>query len=387
MTTPTAPPPGPPRPITITAAASAPLEPDLIPPDTGPAQPAAAKPPTVLTRGTLPSWVPWVICAASAATGLGLGGLLGLHRALAVAFAAALVVTALPMLSWRVEGARRAKDRLVTVVVTIAFSLALLPLLSLLMTVTSNGLARLDWEFLSQDMLGVIGPGGGALHAVVGTLLITGAAAVISVPIGVMCAVYLVEYGRGRLARAVTLLVDVMTGIPSIVAGLFAFALFAIFLGPGVRFGIGGAVALSVLMVPIVVRSVEEMLKLVPNELREASYALGVPKWRTVLRVVLRMAAPGIATGVTIAVSRVIGETAPLLIIAGSTTRVNADLFDGRMSSLPIFTYYSYSIPGARPEFGIDRAWAAALTLFILVMALNLLARLISRFFKFSTSR
>nr|MDT0660273.1 phosphate ABC transporter permease PstA [Micromonospora sp. DSM 115978] len=339
-----------------------------------------------MTRGILPTWA--VLAIVGGAVAVGLAAILaGVAVPMAVVYAVLLILVALPVISWRVEGARRAKDRLVTVVVSIAFSLAILPLLSLLITVASNGIGRLDGEFLTSDMVGVLGPGGGALHAIVGTLLITGAATVISVPIGVMCAVYLVEYGKGRLARAVTLLVDVMTGIPSIVAGLFAFALFAIFFGPSIRFGIGGAVALSVLMIPVVVRSVEEMLKLVPNELREASYALGVPKWRTVIKVVLRTAAAGIATGVTIAIARVIGETAPLLIIAGSTTRVNGDLFDGRMSSLPIFTYYSYSIPGARPEFGIDRAWAAALTLFIIVMALNLIARVISHYFTLKTSR
>jgi phosphate transport system permease protein len=233
----------------------------------------------------------------------------------------------------------------------------------------------------------VLGEGGGAYHAIIGTLLMTGAATVISVPIGVMCAVYLVEYGRGRLARSVTLMVDVMTGIPSIVAGLFAFALFALFFGPSIRFGLGGAVALSVLMIPVVVRSVEEMLKLVPNELREAAYALGVPKWRTIVKVVLPTAAAGIATGVTIAVARVIGETAPLLIIAGSSNTLNWDLTDGRMAALPVYTYYSYTIPGVPPQFGVERAWAAAMTLFVIVMALNLIARGISRFFGTKRSR
>ncbi|MEV7230015.1 MULTISPECIES: phosphate ABC transporter permease PstA [Polymorphospora] len=350
--------------------------------------PAAPAEKTVsLTSGNLPRWAPWTVVAVSALVGV-IGYVVLDWAALPSALLGiALLVIALPVLAHVVEGPRKAKDRLVTIAVSVAFSLAILPLLSLLWTVASNGIDRLDWQFLTSDMRGVVGPGGGAQHAIVGTLLITLAAAVISVPIGVMCAVYLVEYGRGRLARAVTLLVDVMTGIPSIVAGLFAFALFSIFFGPGIRFGIGGAVALSVLMIPVVVRSVEEMLKLVPNELREASYALGVPKWRTVIKVVLRTAAAGIATGVTIAIARVIGETAPLLIIAGSTTVLNTDLFDGRMSSLPIFTYYSYSIPGARAEFGVERAWAAALTLFIIVMALNLVARLISRYFSLSNSR
>ncbi len=149
--------------------------------------------------------------------------------------------------------------------------------------------------------------------------------------------------------------------------------------GPGIRLGIGGAVALSLLMIPIVVRSAEEMLKLVPHELREASYALGVPQWRTILKVVLPTAMAGIITGITLAVARVIGETAPLLIIAGSTDSVNMNLFDGRMMTLPVFIYYSFTQPGVPAQFGIDRAWGAALVLIVIVMVLNLLARLLGR--------
>jgi len=230
-------------------------------------------------------------------------------------------------------------------------------------------------------MRNVVGEGGGAQHAIAGTLIITGLAAIISIPIGMLTAIYLVEYGRGRLARWVTFLVDVMTGIPSIVAGLFAYALFVLFFGPGVRFGIGGAVALSVLMVPVVVRAAEEMLKLVPAELREASYALGVPKWRTILKVVLPAAAAGIATGITLAVARVIGETAPLLLIVGTTASLNLDPFNGRMATLPVFTFYSFFTPGANPEPNLDRAWTAALVLMIIVLGLNFAARAIASVF------
>ena len=236
-------------------------------------------------------------------------------------------------------------------------------------------------------MSGVVGEGGGAYHAIVGTLIITGLAALISVPIGLMTAIYLVEYGTGKLKRAITFLVDVMTGIPSIVAGLFAYALFAVFFGPGVRLGIGGAVALSVLMIPVVVRSSEEILKLVPNELREASLALGVPRWRTIVKVVLPTAAAGLGTGVTLAIARVIGETAPLLVIVGITNSTNFNPFDGRMATLPVFSYYQLTQPGVPPEFAIDRAWTAALVLIIIVMGLNIVARLISRYFAPKTGR
>jgi phosphate transport system permease protein len=279
----------------------------------------------------------------------------------------------------QVDPRRRRTDLLAKVLVTAAFALAMVPLVSLVWIVVSRGLRLFSASFLSTDMTGVYGEmtSGGAVHAIVGTLLVTGAAALISVPVGLLTAIYLVEYGRGPLAKAITFLVDVMTGIPSIVAGLFAFALFTLIFGPAFRAGIMGAVALAVLMTPVVIRSVEEMLRLVPHELREASLALGVPKWLTIVKVVLRTAAAGIVTGIMLAVARVIGETAPLLITVGQLQQMNWDLFDGRMMTLPVFAYRQYAQGGV----GIDRAWAAALTLVLIVMALNLLARLVSRWF------
>jgi phosphate transport system permease protein len=205
---------------------------------------------------------------------------------------------------------------------------------------------------------------------------------VISVPIGLLSAVYLVEYGgASRMASSIRFLVDVMTGIPSIVAGLFAYALFVVFFGPGVHMGFGGGVALSLLMIPIVVRSSEEMLKLVPTDLREAAYALGVPKWKTIVKVVLPTALAGIITGITLAVARVIGETAPLLIIAGSTDSTNFNLFKDQMMTLPVFIYYSYTQPGNHPEIARPMAWGAALVLILIVLVLNLLARVLGRIF------
>ena len=298
----------------------------------------------------------------------------------AVVLAAVLNVVISYVLSRIIEGRRKAKDRLMTGLVTTAFLIALLPLISLVFTAVSNGLPRFDSTFFNASMRNIVGEGGGGLHAIIGTLLITGAATIISVPIGLMTAIYLVEYGRGRLARAITFFVDVMTGIPSIVAGLFAFALFAIFFGPGIRFGIGGAVALSVLMIPVVVRSTEEMLKLVPNELREASFALGVPKWLTIVKVVLPTSIAGIITGVMLSISRIIGETAPLLIIAGLSTSMNYDLFSDRMATLPVFVYTQYANQGSDAQAYLDRAWTGALVLILIVMVLNLGARLISRF-------
>jgi phosphate ABC transporter permease subunit PstA len=286
-----------------------------------------------------------------------------------------------------VEGSRKATDRLVTCLVTTAFGIAMIPLVSLVYTVLDNGLARLDGAFFSNSMFRVVGEGGGAYHAILGTLIITALAAVISVPIGLMTAIYLVEYGSGRVKKAITFFVDVMTGIPSIVAGLFAFALFTLLFGNDVRLGVMGAIALSVLMIPVVVRSCEEVLKLVPNELREASYALGVPKWRTVVKVVLPTAIAGLGTGVTLAVARVVGETAPLLVTVGLITSTNLNPFDGRMATLPVFAYYQLTQPGTATQAFLDRAWTAALLLIILVMALNVVARLISRFFAPTTGR
>lgn len=330
--------------------------------------------------GRLPIKAPQLVLAFAATAGVGVW--LGNDSIFLGVLAAWALCFALPLWSAVVEGTRKATDRLVTVLVTSAFAIALVPLFSILIEVLTKGTAVLGIDFFTFSMRNVVGEGGGIYHAMIGTLLITGAAAVISVPIGLFAAIYLVEYGiDNRLSRWLRFLVDVMTGIPSIVAGLFAYALFVVFFGPGVRMGIGGAVALSVLMIPVVVRSSEEMLKLVPNELREASFALGVPKWRTVAKVVLPTALAGIVTGVTLAIARVIGETAPLLIIAGATDSVNFNLFDGRMATLPVFAYASQRNPGIPPEFSIDRAWGAALVLLLIVMLLNLGARLVSYYF------
>jgi phosphate transport system permease protein len=341
-----------------------------------------------LTAGRLPKWAPWALLIGSWAVMSVIFGLVAagsgaeFNIVLAIFTGTILFDVALFAITYLVEGTRQAKDRLVTSLVVTAFIIALLPLVSLMFTVLVDGLARFDIEFFSSSMRNVVGEGGGALHAIMGTLLITGMAALISVPVGLLTAIYLVEYGRGPLARAITFFVDVMTGIPSIVAGLFAFAFFAlIFDDPGIRFGFGGAVALSLLMTPVVVRSSEEMLKLVPNELREASYALGVPKWLTILKIVIPTSIAGITTGVTLAIARVIGETAPLLIIAGFTASMNYDLFNERMMSIPVFVYTQYANPGTDVQAYLDRAWTGALTLILIVMALNLIARLVARIF------
>jgi phosphate transport system permease protein len=302
----------------------------------------------------------------------------GLGRWLVLSVVVFLV--AMPAWSRLVEGKRAAVDRLVTALIWTSFGIAVLPLAWLLVVVVKNGIPAINGSFLTYSMYDVIGDEqGGIFHALIGTLFITLAAAVLSVPIGILTAIYLVEYGsRSRMARVITFLVDVMTGIPSIVAGLFALALVVLLFGPAYRMGFGGSVALSLLMIPTVVRSSEEMFRLVPDDLREASYALGVPKWRTIVRVVLPTSVGGIVTGVVLAISRVIGETAPLLVVAGATDGVNYNLFDGRMTTLPVFIFSQYA---TSTPVGYQRAWGGALVLIALVMVLNLAARLIGRVF------
>ncbi|MDQ2700530.1 MAG: phosphate ABC transporter permease PstA [Actinomycetota bacterium] len=327
----------------------------------------------------LPRWAPWATLAGGAVAGGLAAAAIGASPFVWLIFTGLITLAATASWSLLVEGRRKAVDRGMTLLVVGAFVLAMIPLLSLVYTVVSKGLARFDGEFLGSSMRGVLAEGGGAFHAAMGTLIITLVAALAAVPVGVMTAIYLVEYGKGRLKRAITFFVDVMMGIPSIVAGLFAFALFALFMGPGVRMGVMGSVALAVLMIPIVIRSTEEMLRVVPDALREASYALGVPKWLTVVRVVLPTALAGIVTGVMLSIARVIGETAPLLITTGSINSTNLNPFDGRMANLPVFVYEEYKFPGVPPEAYIERAWAGALLLILMVMILFLAARLIAR--------
>ncbi len=339
-----------------------------------------------LTMGRLPGRAP----ALTGVMAIAAAGLLTLFlgSGLATWVVVAVVFHLLGITGWSamVENRRAATDRLVTGLVWSAFGIALVPLVSLIWTVISKGAPHINSTFLTFSAFRTsLDQPVGIYHAITGTLVITLCAAVISLPIGIFTAIYLVEYGAGnRLARAITFLVDVMTGIPSIVAGLFAFAMFTAFFGAGYRAGVGGAVALSLLMIPIVVRSTEEMLRLVPGELREAAYALGTPKWRTITKVVLRTALGGIVTGVTLATARVIGETAPLLLIAGLTTRTNLNPLEGFMTTLPVFVYSQFQ-KGTPADF--DLAWGAALVLVFMVLLLNIAARVIGRIFAPRTGR
>ena len=295
--------------------------------------------------------------------------------------------------------ARKRKDMLMRVLIFLSFVVALIPLVSLLLTTIINGIERLNLDFLTHNMTYVVGGNatgtggyGGILHAIIGTLEITLGAMVISIPIGLMCAVYLVEYASGnKISRIINLLVDVMSGIPSIVAGLFAFSMFALLAGPGTINGFEGSVALSLLMIPTVVKSSQEMLKIVPNDLREAALALGVTKQRMITKIVLRTALPGIVSGCILAVARVIGETAPLLMAAGFIASTNFNLFDGQMTTLPVYVYQEYSklsanCPANAPSscvttIPMERAWAAALALIVIVLLLNIVGRVVARVF------
>nr|WP_221494312.1 phosphate ABC transporter permease PstA [Actinomadura coerulea] len=277
-----------------------------------------------------------------------------------------------------VSAGRKIKDRVVQGLVYLAFALALIPLVSVLWTVIVNGAERLDPTFFQFSMNAVSGSdaGGGAYHAIIGTLEQVLITSLIAVPIAVLTAVYLVEYaGNGRLGKVISFTVDVMTGIPSIVAGLFVLALWLLTFGFDFS-GLAGSLALTILMIPTVVRATEEMLKLVPNDLREASYALGVPRWRTVCFVVLPTAMTGIVTGVMLAVARVMGETAPLLLTIFFTKAINNDPFNGAQASLPTFIWEQAADPS---QNSIDRAWTGALVLIGIIMVLNLVARLVAR--------
>jgi len=270
---------------------------------------------------------------------------------------------------------RRFRNALATAVMWLTLAAALIPLGFLMYYVVSRGAQAMSWAFLTKSIPVVQrhkGPGMGP--AIVGTLLITLAATLMAVPLGILGAVYVVEYGAGnRLSRFIRFLGDVMAGVPSIIMGLFIYTVLVIPLHR--QSGFAGALALACLMLPIVIRSTESMLRLVPSDLREASFALGASKSRTVLTVVLPAAVAGITSGCLLAVARAAGETAPLLFTIGIVSKNNFNLFNGSNTTLAaqIFTNAQVLYPGAQA-----RAWGAALTLVVLVLVLTILARMVS---------
>jgi phosphate transport system permease protein len=335
----------------------------------------------------LPAWAPYAIAAGSLLISFLLFyalGALGGGPVLTIVAAVVIYLVALYVIARIVEGKRTARNRVATSLIYAAFTLALLPLLSVAWTLLSKGIQRLDMDFFTHSMNGITAfdKTGGAYHAIIGTLEQVAIATILTVPLGIATSIYIVEYGRGRLAAAIRFFVDVMTGIPSIVAGLFILAFWVFFITPLYNHGRGGysgfaaALALSVLMLPTITRSCEEMLRLVPDALREGSYALGIPKWKTILRVVLPTALPGIVTGVMLAIARAAGETAPVLLVAGGSASINFNPFSGNQSSLAIFIWDQ---AGAASQYAPARAWSAALTLVSLVLILTIVAKLLAR--------
>jgi phosphate transport system permease protein len=273
-------------------------------------------------------------------------------------------------------GWRRSKNRIATIVMWFAFVATLVPLIFVLVTVVSKGIGAISWQFLSGSPIppNVMPLGiGGMGPAVVGTLVITGFAALISIPLGVLGAVYINEYGgKGFLAKLIAFMADVMTGVPSIVMGLFIFSIWVLHFGYS---GLAGSFALACLMLPIVIRSTYEMLLLVPNELREASYALGSTKSRVVLTVVLPAAVGGIVSGALLAVARAAGETAPLLFVILTVEATNSNLFSGADTALSTQIFVNAQSPYVGAE---ARAWGAALTLIVISFLLMLIARIVT---------
>jgi phosphate transport system permease protein len=333
----------------------------------------------------LPAWTPVGIGAAAVVLAYLIIALPGAGGPVLTGVVAALLfVVGLGVLSQVVEGRRVARNRIATTLVYGAFVLALAPLLSITVTLLSKGTERLNGYFLTVSMhnVGAFDDAGGAYHAIMGTLEQAGIATLITVPLGVLGAVYIVEYGRGPLATLIRFFVDVMTGIPSIVAGLFVLAFWVLIISPMLNngrpqySGFAAALALAVLMLPTVVRSTEEMLRLVPGPLREGAYALGIPKWRTIMRIVLPTAAPGIVTGIMLSVARACGETAPVLLVAFGTDSINLDPFSGGQMSLSLYVYQQ---AGVASKYAPGRAWAGALTLVALVLTLTIAAKLLAR--------
>ncbi len=333
---------------------------------------------STLAGRTVPRWtlpalaVLAATLVAAAVVTTPLAGRAGGGVAFALTYAVLVAAT-----STVVEGRRKAVDRIGKLFIAAAVLAALTPLVAVLGYTVVRGAKGLTPDFLTHSMRGV-GPldtNGGIYHALIGTLEQVGLAILIAVPLGLLTAIYITEYGSGPLASATRFVVDVMTGIPSIVAGLFILAFWVIGLHRGFS-GFAGSLALSILMLPVVVRSSEEMIRLVPDALREASYALGVPRWRTVISVVLPTASAGITTGVMLAVARVTGETAPLLLTAFGFDSIRTTPFKGQQSGLPLYVF-DQATSSARGA--VDRAWAAALALILVVALLYTIARLLTR--------
>jgi phosphate transport system permease protein len=278
-----------------------------------------------------------------------------------------------------VSPARRRKDRIARGSILAGTVIALIPLVLIVYYLLRKGLGAWSTSFFTTDPTGNTFFGGsnigGIKSAILGTIEIVALASAIAVPIGIGVAIWLVEYGKGSwFAQTVRFFVDVLTGVPSIVFGLFVYIVLVV--GTGSTYaGYKGSIALSLLMLPVVIRSAEVILLLVPAALRESALALGAPRWRVIFNIVLPTALPGMITGVLLAVARAAGETAPLLFTAAATLKTNFNL-GGFMNSLPVQIYKDVTSPTTAV---VNRAWGAALTLVVMILLLNLIARLIAR--------
>lgn len=337
-------------------------------------------PPSVLQGRRQPRWALGASVVIAVAIALlssvftGVDGVAGTAVVAAIAFVVVYIGWSL-----RLEGRRHATDRFATTLITAALVCALVPLVSVLWTVLERGLAVLNLAFLTNSMRNVSArsTGGGLFHALIGTIEQVALASLVAIPIGILTAIYLVEYGRGRAATVISFFVDVMVGVPSIVAGLFIFTGLVLTLGLP-RSGLAASCALAILMLPVVSRTTEEMLRVVPHDLREASYALGIPKWRTITKVVLPCALAGIITGAMLAVARVTGETAPLLLTTFLTQSVNTNPVEGPQASIPTFVWDQLT---SGTTASLARAWGGALVLILFVTVLYATARLVSWWF------
>lgn len=267
---------------------------------------------------------------------------------------------------------RKITNSVMTLAAYLCAFIALVPLAAITYTVVRQGLPAWDLGFFT-GLPSTFGDGGGLSNAIVGSAIIVGMAGLIAIPVGILSGVYLAEYGDNRLGASLRFVADVMTGAPSVVIGILAYSVFVIATGDSAA--IFGSVALAILMLPVIIRSTEEIVRLVPGDLREASLALGIPLWKTILRVVVPTALSGIVTGVILAMARASGETAPLLFAIGTSNFMNTNPFEGAMAALPVIIYQQSSYGGEV----LQNAWGGALLLFLIVVALNLVARFVFR--------
>ena len=264
---------------------------------------------------------------------------------------------------------RKFIDKVMTVLAYACAVIAFIPLAAITFETVRRGLPAWDLEFFT-GLPSTYGDGGGVRNAIIGSAIIVGGAGLIAIPIGILSGIYLAEYGDNRLGSILRFVADVMTGAPSVVIGILAYSVFVV--ATGDTAAIYGSVALAVLVLPVIIRATEGIVRLVPGDLREASLALGIPRWKTIMRVVVPTALSGIVTGIILAMARAAGETAPLLFAIGTSNFMNLNPLEGPMAALPVIVYQQSAYGGEV----LETAWGGALLLFVIIVLLNLTARL-----------